>query len=358
MSVGAFLIESIFWLFGIVISVDFLRYIFTGKRLMNWYLTRCLEAIVVVVFPLLFLFLFDSFQLDCCGDSAFFSPKHRPTMYLWIGLCIAAFLYASFNKKIGPPLVEVIVNCLLLIGIALNGVLAKHGSIPFFNALIIVLFITTLVQNQRKLLDVIAENERFDASNLLTRAAWWVLNLSPWAKFPLLLLLCLPIIVLLTAALLLFGQKPDSAIRAFTETYRQGFSQWDYKCDDVACNDGHYLCSIAAKGHKTVVKPLRLGIRNSRHIVCNRQLLVANAFEELLQERFPKLHKIVRRNYNKVGRSVHRYYFLFDFPLVSDFVYVVMKPLEWVFRMALYLCDEKPENRIARQYMPNPHPRV
>ncbi|MGN1181023.1 MAG: DUF6688 family protein [Suilimivivens sp.] len=29
-----------------------------------------------------------------------------------------------------------------------------------------------------------------------------------------------------------------------------------------------------------------------------------------------------------------------------------MKPLEWIFLIVLYLFDEKPENRICRQYLP------
>ncbi len=36
----------------------------------------------------------------------------------------------------------------------------------------------------------------------------------------------------------------------------------------------------------------------------------------------------------------------------ADAVYLLMKPLEWFFLAVLYLCDAKPENRIAIQYLP------
>jgi len=36
---------------------------------------------------------------------------------------------------------------------------------------------------------------------------------------------------------------------------------------------------------------------------------------------------------------------------ISDVVYVMFKPLEWAFLLVLYVFDEKPENRIARQYI-------
>ncbi len=35
----------------------------------------------------------------------------------------------------------------------------------------------------------------------------------------------------------------------------------------------------------------------------------------------------------------------------ADITYIIMKPLEWLFLAILYLFDEKPENRIATQYI-------
>lgn len=149
---------------------------------------------------------------------------------------------------------------------------------------------------------------------------------------------------------ILFGQKPDSLIRAFTDTYQHGFSQLDHLCENVQCG-GHFLCSVGANGHPKIVKPIRYGERNGRKIICTRQLLISNAFEELVQEKCPLVHKMIRHNYNKVGRLIHRYYGIFNNKYISDLVYICMKPLELLFLLILYTFDKKPENRIAKQYL-------
>lgn len=159
-----------------------------------------------------------------------------------------------------------------------------------------------------------------------------------------------PILTIITSVLLLFGQKPDSIVRAFTDTYHHGLSQLDYLCDNVDCG-GHYLCSVAANGHKQIVCPIRYGERNGNKIICNRQLLIANAFEELIAQRLPRMHKVIRRQYNKVGNAIHKHYHLFNNKFISDLIYILMKPLELLFLFALYLFDTKPETRIAMQYL-------
>ena len=206
-----------------------------------------------------------------------------------------------------------------------------------------------LVKNQRKLI-VYSQEQKFNPNNTFEKFAWKILNLQPVWKYPLIFICCLPVIILLTALLLIFGQKPDAMIRVFTDTYYHGLSQWDYKCENVSCG-GHYLCSVAANGHNNIVRPQRLGIRNGAYIICNRQLLISNAFEELIQERLPFIHKITRKQYNKIGSFVHRYYHFFNNKLVSDAIYFLMKPLEWFFLITLYTFDKNPENRIAIQYL-------
>jgi hypothetical protein len=290
---------------------------------------------------------------DCCGDSALFSPAHRLTVIVLILGSLAAYFYSSFRTRIAPPLLEVIVNCLLLIGLPLNiavGIQGRWWAYWFFGHLpIAMLYIITLMENHRKTLENIGEDGEGDSR--LIALCRKIVYLPAWKKIPILLVLCLPILVLFVGILLLFGQKPDSMIRAFTDTYKHGFSQWDYKCAGVVC-EGHFLCTVAAKGHPTLVKPLRTGVRAGKQIKCNRQLLVSNAFEELLEQRLPGLHRPIRRLYNNVGNLVHRHYGIFDKVWVADIIYLLMKPLEGIFVVTLYLCDRQPENRIAQQYLP------
>ncbi len=163
----------------------------------------------------------------------------------------------------------------------------------------------------------------------------------PWLGF----LAAIPLLGMCIAFLALFGQTPDSIIRAWTET-----ADWTLSNQTGPQNiiyDEHYLCTVAAGGHKKVVRPIRMGRRHGHEVIVNRQLCVANAFEGLLQERLPRFHKWVRRIYDKYGYPVARH---IRSPYAADAVWVIMKPLEWVFVFVLYLFDIKPENRIAVQY--------
>lgn len=111
------------------VALDFMYYCINGKRLFSPLLSRIIETLVVLGMPLFYLGLFDFQQdNDCCGDTAIFSPEHRLTIYAWIALSAAAFFYSAFRKQLAPPLLEVIVNCLLLLGIVLNVFIAFHGE--------------------------------------------------------------------------------------------------------------------------------------------------------------------------------------------------------------------------------------
>lgn len=111
--------------------------------------------------------------------------------------------------------------------------------------------------------------------------------------------------------------------------------------------EGHYLCTVAAGGHEKIVKPQRMGVRLGEKIVVNRQLCVANAFEDLIHERFPKFHKVVRNFYDSYGYPLSK---IITTKTRADIVYILMKPLEWTFLLVLYIFDSRPENRIAVQY--------
>lgn len=171
----------------------------------------------------------------------------------------------------------------------------------------------------------------------------------PWLGF----LAALPLLGLCILILTLFGQTPDSIIRAWTETADWTLS--NYEGPQNIMTDQHYLCTVAAGGHRKVVKPIRTGMRHGHTVIVNRQLCVANAFEDLLHERLPRFHKAVRGFYDKYGYPVAKH---IKSPYAADAVWIMMKPLEWMFLLVLYSFDTKPENRIAVQYPHKAPPKI
>lgn len=182
-------------------------------------------------------------------------------------------------------------------------------------------------------------------SNAFLSACNRILNNAKY--WPLLaLLFMIPLLGILTMILALFGQAPDAAIKAFSETANYTFST-KIPPQNVFY-DEHYLCTVAAGGHKKVVKPLRMGKRHGHDVVVNRQLMIANAFEQILEEKTPTFHKHVRGFYDRYGFPIAR---LIKSKYVADIIWFIMKPLEWFFLFVIYLVDVNPEDRIARQYL-------
>lgn len=158
-------------------------------------------------------------------------------------------------------------------------------------------------------------------------------------------LLMWPLLGIVIGILVLFGQEPDAVIKAFTETSDWAFSE--KIAPQNLTRDEHYLCTVASGGHETIVKPIRMGVRHGHEVIVNRQLCIANAFEQILEEKTPRFHKAVRGFYDKYGFPVAK---LIKSKYIADAIYLLMKPLEWAFLVVIYLVDVNPENRIAIQY--------
>lgn len=185
------------------------------------------------------------------------------------------------------------------------------------------------------------ENKFLDkCNNLLIK-----IDLEKWPFLA--ILFSVPLALCLIVILCLCGQRPDAVIKAFTSTSDWRLSQM-YSPPPVYY-DAHYLCTVSLRGHKNVVKPLRYGIRRNQKIVVNRQLCIANAFEQVIEEKTPRFHKFIRYIYDKYGYPISKH---INTPLQADVTYILMKPLEYIFLIVLYLVDKKPENRIAKQYLP------
>ncbi len=340
------------------IVVNFIFFLFKGQVKTNRKIWKIIEFWTVVLLPLIFLLFMDLRNVnDCCSDSAIFSPEHRIGIYLLLMVCIFTYSISIFRKDLFTPIIELLVNLFLILGLVINVLLCFHlttieeGPILwiFGNLPIILLLLIKLSENQKRLKsEILSNNEAYNGR--LNQFCYSVLKLEPIYKYPALLILLAPVIILLSLFLILFGQEPDSIIKAFTDTYKHGFSELDHMCDNVHCG-GHFLCSVGANGHRYIVKPIRYGERKGNKIICTRQLLISNAFEELIQESFPVFHQYLRTNYNKIGKSIHKHYHVFNIKFISDLIYLLMKPLEWMFLFVLYTFDKKPENRIATQYL-------
>ncbi len=79
----------------------------------------------------------------------------------------------------------------------------------------------------------------------------------------------------------------------------------------------------------------------------NKQLCIANAFEQVLEDKTPIFHKLVRGIYDRTGYPISKH---IHSKYLADTIYFLMKPLEWIFLLVLYIVDLNPENRIAVQY--------
>lgn len=292
-----------------------------------------------------------------------FSSEHMMSIVIFALWGFFSYFILKFTRKALPPLWEVILLGGVYVGCGLSLVwmfqLLCAGwpegiqfgvsdyficlclcVVPFLYLVHAIFFMVKLVKEKAEKQESIHyENPMMQKINL-----WFLKGAN---LFLAALIALLPVLGILVILLCLFGQQPDGIILAFTKT-----SDWVLSKEIApppVAYDTHYLCTVSLRGHRKLVKPIRYGIRKGEKIVVNRQLCVANAFEQLIMEKTPRFHKAVRNFYDTYGYPISRH---IRHAWTADVVYLMMKPLEWVFLVVLYLFDEKPENRICSQYLP------
>ncbi|SHJ91157.1 hypothetical protein SAMN02745248_01285 [Hathewaya proteolytica DSM 3090] len=282
-----------------------------------------------------------------------FTQSYVTIIVIAIVAMTAYFVLSSISLEKMPPLVTVCCIAAMYIGIIECIVwivqIMKWDIIdimlclfPLNGIIIAIKIIKNKVIQWRNMQHDEIKLYKYNFLNVLNKK---LMNSATWPLMAFIIMW--PLLGFLICILSLFGQRPDAAIRAWTETSDWRLSQ--RISPPSVYPDGHYLCTVAAGGHKAIVKPLRRGIRHGHEdIVVNRQLCVANAFEQILEEKTPRLHRIIRNFYDKYGFPLSK---LIHSPYTADLIYMLMKPLEWIFLIVLYLCDVKPENRIAVQYI-------
>ncbi|WP_195469461.1 DUF6688 family protein [Clostridium sp. D43t1_170807_H7] len=356
-----------FSVFPVLLSIINLIYLFNLKKDELSKKGEIKVEVTTMIIGSLFMFIFLASGLTNItykdwNESIFYFQIHTPiatemtlTICIFILVAILGYLVLRFAKINNlSPLVLVLAMSALYIGVIVAGLwICQVFKISTVNLILILFPLNVIVIFIKVIKDVVIKwnlehkyKERVLKDNKLINLCNKILNNAlnwPWLALIFMVLL----LGILIGILVLFGQAPDSVIKAFTET-----AEWNLSTKIPAQSleyDGHYLCTVAAGGHKEIVKPIRLGRRGGKYIVVNRQLCIANAFEQIIEEKAPKFHYLVRSFYDKYGYPVAKH---INSKYTADFVYFLMKPLEWIFLIVIYLFDNKPENRIAIQYLP------
>ena len=299
----------------------------------------------------IFIFIVKDMTFYDWSERLINSQKHAliwsgayPTFFTFAALTLLALIIYSYRDANSlSPLANIFCISGILGGVVLLLVFDQQLQVASFHTFFLLIYSINLLwvrikEWQEDRTEITYENRLLQYFHqLLNKSRNW-----PWLA----VLLALPTLALVVLILMLFGQQPDSMIKAWTNTADWAFSQKIPPQNLII--DEHYLCTVAAGGHEKVVKPQRMGVRHGHPVIVNRQLCIANAFEQVLEEKTPRFHRFLRRNYDRYGYPFAKH---IKKKWTMDLIYYLMKPLEWIFLLVLYLVDRKPENRIAMQYI-------
>ncbi|MGE9313436.1 DUF6688 family protein [Niabella sp. CJ426] len=355
-------------MFGIIILITgiLIGWVLLKKRSPNFTWRAIVIVVLYIAFSALFalgMIIHDKSYSEAIDpvDNCYapFAGQHALSLLTFFLLYHIALFCVWIKGRNLPPLTLVLMLSVLFIGCIVNVVvilqLVSHhtesidaykcndGTIlllpaPLLNLLISLLLIIKVVKEERML----ARQRTFKNSflrycnSLLARGHHKAIGA---------LLLLLPVWLIITLILILLGQDFNSLVKVFTDTTTWTFSQKMHP--PPLDHRGHYLCTVAARGNPKLVKPLRVGVRHGQPAIVNRQLMIANAFEEWIQDIMPALHQFIRQLYDKYGYNLSR---KINSVKASNITYAIMKPLEWVFLLVLYLFCAHPEARIQKQY--------
>ena len=104
-----------------------------------------------------------------------------------------------------------------------------------------------------------------------------------------------------------------------------------------------FVVGAATQGHRGIVGS-HFDARLGRTV--NQQWRTLRAFENLLKQRRPGLHRRLRSHYNWIGPVIAA---RIRSPLVADFAYLALKPVEWLARVYL-VCNRVGSRSRDRHY--------
>lgn len=288
-----------------------------------------------------------------------FGGKHILSLITYFLLYHIAVIFIWVKGRKLPPLTLVLMLVFLMMGLVINVLVlvqvlfhdttsidmykGNDGTLlfiftPLLSLLIGILLLLKVIRAEHySAQDRVFKNAFLQKCNSYLAERY---NETTWA-----LILLLPVFIIITLILVLLGQDYNSLVKVFTDTTTWTFSQKMHP--PVLEHRGHYLCTVAAKGNPRIVKPVKIGQRHGSPIIVNRQLQIANAFEELIQDMSPGCHQFIRRNYDKYGFNLS---LKINTERASNITYLLMRPLEWFFLVVLYLFCIQPEVKIKKQY--------
>ena len=226
--------------------------------------TNCVIDTIVVfvafVFEVTYITLFKS--ADLSGDwqtqlynEEMHNPLYQesiPTLVLILILAVAGYYTLNIIKiNDTPPLIPVLSMSAMYAGVIVILVFTIH-IFDFSDFLTTDHYIWVIISAVREFEVSPERMNRIEDSGILKEADRLLLNSRHWPVFALILMF--PLLGILVCILMLFGQAPDSLIKAFTETADYNFSQMIPPQN--LYYDEHYLCTAAAGGDKKIVKPL------------------------------------------------------------------------------------------------------
>lgn len=281
------------------------------------------------------------------------SEYRRIVEIMVIAGLLSLMLLGFFKPEKLPPLISAAAIAFMLIGMGtlflvyIQLMKNTYGVFSFFVWLYYANLVMLMIRRMRShIREHVALTRERDTQYRTKFGEWLGKFMTSVSNMTLLcFIMILPIACFFELLFIIFGQGPDGFIKAFTMT-----ADWTFSTKippQPLPHDGHYLCTVSAGGHEKLVKPIRYGKRQGHRIIVNRQLMIANAFEDLIKDRTPKFHKAVRNFYDKNGYPISKH---ITTKARADIVYILMKPLEYLFLIVLYLFDRHPENRIAVQY--------
>jgi hypothetical protein len=199
---------------ALLVIIEFFYFIKNDKRLLRWG-KLALELMILVV-PFILLQVYEH-MLGLKIGEGLFTPPYGYLIYALIILCQVTYFYCSYRKCIASLIMEVVINCLLLIGIAVNIMIGvRLASVPGILAIClpaVMLLILMLVHNHRLLIYTL---EDADTTFLEPAPRGWLSgNCAYLLKMPfverllMLLILCIPVFMLLIQVMVLSAGQPD-----------------------------------------------------------------------------------------------------------------------------------------------------